>query len=217
MERIEIKANTRGKTKKSERNRLRKEGKVPAVVYGRELDSRSLIVSVKDLNRVLNTKAGENVLLQLNIEGEGNHPVMFNEIQRDPIKEYFLHVDFYAIDLKEKLEVSVPLNIVGEPKGTEEDGVAQYQMREIELSCLPTNIPDSIDVDVSEVDINESLSARDLPLPEGSDLVTDPDETIMSVVIPAEEPAEEPEEGEEGEELEEGEETQEESEEESEE
>lgn len=210
MERIQINANSRGQMKKSERKRLRKEGKVPAVVYGRELDSKSLTVSVKDLNRVLGTSAGENVLLTLNIQEENNeYPVMFKEIQRDPIKEHYLHVDFYAIDLKEKLEVSVPLNIIGEPQGAEEGGVAQYQLREIELSCLPTNIPDSVDVDVSEVGLNESLSAGELALPEGAELVTDPEETIMSVVIVEEEPAAPAED----EELEEGEEPEEEAEE----
>lgn len=204
MERIKIKANSREKTRKSERKKLRREGNVPAVVYGRELESKSLTVSVKDLNRVLGTSAGENVLLALDIEEEkGEHPVMFKEIQRDPIKDHFLHVDFYAIDLKEKIEVSVPLNIIGEPKGVEEGGVPQYQMREIELSCLPTNIPHSIEVDVSEVDLNESLNAGELPLPEGAELVTDSEETVMSVVVVEEEPAAPAEETDE--ELEEGE------------
>ncbi len=209
MEQVLINAKSRETTKKGDIKRLRAEGKIPAVVYGKDIESKALTVEKRDLLTALSTSAGDNVLLNLRLDSGESVPAVFKDIQKDPIKNFFIHVDFHKIDLTEKIQVNVPLHIEGEPKGAQQGGIAQYQIREVEVECLPTQIPDYITIDVSDIDLNESINVGDLPLPEGSELLSDPDETVMSVVAPepeVEEEEEEEVEGEEGEEADEGEE-----------
>ncbi|OWZ83663.1 50S ribosomal protein L25 [Natranaerobius trueperi] len=191
MERKELAVKVREVTRKSEVKKLREQDQIPGVLYGRETGSTKIQVNRRELFDALSTAAGDNVLLDLKLDNGETYPVVFKEIQKDPIKGFYLHVDFHTIDLKEKIQVNVPINIEGEPKGVEAGGVAQYQLREVEIECLPTQIPDDIVVDVSEVDLNGSINVGDLPLPEGSELITHPDETIMSVVAPEEESTDE--------------------------
>ncbi|ACB83661.1 50S ribosomal protein L25/general stress protein Ctc [Natranaerobius thermophilus] len=200
MDRKELQVKERTVTRKSEVKKLRTNNEIPAVLYGKNIESKKLSIEKRELLDALSTAAGDNVLLDLKLDNGESYPAIFKEIQKDPIKGFFIHIDFHTIDLKETLQVSVPLNIEGEPVGVENGGIPQYQLREIEIECLPTQIPDHIEVDVSNIDLNESINVGDLPLPEGSELVTEPEETVMSVVAPETEEEPDTEEDEEGEE-----------------
>ncbi len=213
MERLELIAVKREKSSKGERKDLRKRGHIPAVVYGRNVDNTLLTVNWKELMQALSTSAGSNVLIDLIIKDNGDQrkeTVMVREIQKHPIKDFYLHVDFIGISLLDKIQVNVPIYFAGEPEGVKEGGVISIQLREVLVESLPTAIPEQIEVDISGLNIGDSLNTGDLILPQGAELMDDPEETIVTVVMPTsfEEPAEEDidEELEEGEEPVEGEE-----------
>jgi large subunit ribosomal protein L25 len=154
--------------------------------------------------------AGMNTLIELSVDG-ATRTVLVKELQRDPVRGRPLHTDFYLVELDQTVEVSVPLHLVGKAPGVELGGILDHPLREIELECLPRAIPESVDVDVSALEVGDSIHVRDLELPEGVSVQTDANLAVASVITPAvvEEPvAEEPEEGEEalaeGEEAEEG-------------
>jgi len=111
--------------------------------------------------------------------------VLIKELQRDPVQRNLLHADFYAVDLTKEIEVKVPLHLTGSAAGLMNGGIVDHQLREIEISCLPTAIPESFTLDVSALDVGDSLHVRDIVLPEGVTLVSDPDLGVVSVVIPA--------------------------------
>ncbi len=217
MERLQLTAVKREKSTKGRRKELRKRGQIPAVVYGRDVDDTLLAVNWKELLQALSTSAGSNVLIDLIIKDNGDdrkETVMVREIQKHPIKEFYLHVDFIGISLLNKVQVNVPISFDGEPQGVQEGGVASIQLREVLIESLPTAIPEQLEVDISELNIGDSLNIGDLVVPEGVELMDDPEETIVTVVMPTkfEEPVdedideeeleegEEPAEGEEGEE-----------------
>lgn len=199
MERVKIQALSRTKETKGSKKSLRKKGFVPAVVYGRGAEPALVSLDGQLLRKVLGTSAGSNVLMDLHIDGESGSSggaVMIKELQRHPIqKDVFLHADLIRISLDEKLEVEVPLNLVGEPEGVREGGILQIQLREIKVRCLPGNIPQYIDFFAEEMKVGDVVTVADLTLPEGVELVEEPDEIIASVITPI---AEEPKEVEEG-------------------
>jgi large subunit ribosomal protein L25 len=140
-----------------------------------------------------------NTLIELSVDGT-TRTVLVKELQRDPVRGRPLHTDFYLVELDQKVEVSVPIRLVGKAPGVELGGILDHPLREIELECLPRAIPESVDVDVSALGIGDSIHVRDLVLPEGVSVQTDANLAVASVITPAvvEEPvAEEPEEGEE--------------------
>ena len=194
MERLELTAETREVSSKGQIKEMRKRDYVPAVVYGKKVDNTLLSVNRKELIQALNTSAGANVLIDLKIEGgkKRKETVMVKELQRDPVKDIFLHVDFIGISLEDKLQVKVPISFNGEPLGVKEGGVPSVQLREVIVETLPTDIPESLEVDISQLNIGDSLNVSDLQIPEGAQVVGDPDETIISVLAPTieEEPTE---------------------------
>lgn len=194
MDRIVLEAEKRPPLTKGELNRLRREGKVPAVIYGRGKDTQSLLVDGRLLRRVL-AMGGTNVLIDLQI-GDGAEPqqetVMIKEIQRHLWQQNrLLHVDFIRISMEDEIEVEVPLNFIGEAAGVEESGILQILLREVSVKCLPGNIPEPIEVDISKLQIGEGISAGTLTLPEGVTLLTGPEETLVQVLVPEEEEEEE--------------------------
>lgn len=208
MERTKIAALPRKKGSKGSRKQLRMKGELPAVVYGRGGDTYLVSLNSVELKRALHTSAGANVVLDMEVRA-GDKPfvdtVMVRELQRHPIqKDLLLHADLIRISMKEKLEVSVPLNFVGEPEGVKEHGgVLQVSLREINVLCLPGDIPGHIDVDVQALEIGDSLNVEDLQLPSELEILDDPAENIASVLHPTTEEELEAEE-EEMEEAEEG-------------
>jgi large subunit ribosomal protein L25 len=190
MERVSLDAVRRADTGKNAVKKVRKAGLVPAILYGRRREPVPLAVGRKELFGALHT-GGRNVLIDLRIARNGeaeSETVMISEIQRDYLRREILHVDLHQISLTETLEARVPVVLVGTPEGVAAGtGVLSHQLRELVVRCLPTQIPDRIVVNVAELKVGDSLHVRDIPVPEGVEFVTAPEEVIVSVVVPKEE------------------------------
>jgi large subunit ribosomal protein L25 len=191
--------------------RLRRQGQVPAVVYGKDTEPVAVAVDARELYAALHTEAGLNALINLQI-GKKKLLTMAREVQRHPVRGDVIHVDFLTISLTEKTQVEVGFEFIGEPEGAKEGGILETIRSTIEVEALPTDIPTAIPVDVSGLNIGDTLRVEDLVPIEGVTYLADPDEPIVTLAVPAavlaEEEVEE-EELEEGEEAaaEEGEET----------
>lgn len=193
-----------------ESRRIRREGLVPAIVYGTDTDPVPIAVDSHDLQVALHTEAGTNAIINLEIEDGDTLTTMARVIERHPFRSEYRHVDFVTIDLSQKTIAEVAIDFQGTPVGVKEGGVFSPRRTHVLVEVLPTEIPSSIPLDVSEIDIGGSLRIEDLPEIEGVEYTEDPEGVVMSVTVPAAEIEEEPEEvelleGEEGEELAEGE------------
>jgi large subunit ribosomal protein L25 len=176
-----ITAETRELRGKNEARRLRVRGLSPAVVYGEGKESVAVAISPKEVRRIL--RAGHNTIFTLDIQGGESTPVMVVDWQNDPVKETLLHVDLKRIDLTKRIVVKVPVHTTGEAKGVKlQGGLLEVITREIELECLPTDIPEQFTVDVTELMIGQNLRASDIPMPESTKLVSSPDQVIAHVV-----------------------------------
>lgn len=167
--------------------RLRSAGTIPAILYGAKQTPISLGIPAKDFNRVIHGGAGENVVLTLKFSGDKNEgkTAIIKEIQRDPVSHNVVHIDLLAISLKDKIIVNVPVMVTGLAPGIKEGGILEYVQREIEIECLPTQIPENIMVDVSSLNINESIHVRDLKLAEETiKILTPADRMLVSIVPP---------------------------------
>jgi len=208
MEKIILNSAAREARGKNVCKHLRKEGQIPGVIYKGGKEALSIQVDTKELWHALHTDAGENAIITINVTGTEKpleKTVIVKEIQVDPINDKFVHVDFHEISLKETLKVKVPVVTKGEAAGVkEEDGVLSQLMWELEVECLPTNIPEHIDVQVDELNIGDAIHVQDIVAPEGVKILDDPEHVVASVNPPqAEEVVEEEAvEGEEGEEPE---------------
>lgn len=205
MQRVELEVTARERLGKGPNRRLRAQGQVPAVLYGRGRPSVHLAVAKHTLERTLSQ--GLNQLIDLaGAEEAAGRLVLLKEVQRDPVSQGVVHCDFYEVDTSEKIQISIPLHLEGRPVGVEMGGVLDTLVREIEVECLPLNIPDSLQLDVSALDIGDGLHASDLELPANVELMIDESLTLVHVIAPRVEVEEEPEEAEEeeGEEAAEG-------------
>ena len=189
MEKILLKAEIREGSGKKDAKDLRKKKMIPAVVYKDGKDATKLQLALGDVEQALHTKAGENVVLTLQIsgaEGKGGKEktVVIKEVQTEPINDRILHVDFNEISLTEVLEVDVPLAAHGEPVGVKADGgTLEHVMWEIHVECLPTDIPEKIEVEVSSLKIGDPIFVKDIVPPAGVKILTDP-ELIAIIVKP---------------------------------
>jgi large subunit ribosomal protein L25 len=170
---------------KNEARRLRASGRIPAVVYGTEKNKATEIaVDPRVLLRILHSESGVNTLIGL--EGAGlasGGKVLVKEYQLDPIDHRLLHADFYAVAMDKKLEVTVPIVIKGEPKGVKQQGgIVDFVNRQIEVECLPGDIPEHIDVDISELMLHQGIRVRDLPTSDKWSPVSEPEMMIVHVV-----------------------------------
>jgi large subunit ribosomal protein L25 len=172
--------NTRGK---NEARRLRAAGSVPGILYGAGGEPESVAVSPKELTKILHSKTGHNTIFNLNIAAKETTPVMIVDWQLDPIKDKLLHVDLKRIDLNKRLHVNVPVVTHGDPRGVKQQGgLFEIVTREIEVECLPDDIPEQFDIDVSEMLIGQNLRASDIPL-SGSMKLLSPSETVIVHVV----------------------------------
>lgn len=185
MDFVELQADIREGKGKELNKKLREEGLVPAVVYKKGEDTVNLKIDRKTLTKALHTEAGENVIIKLHIDGakkRKERTVIFKDIQRDPIKDCLLHVDFQEISLTETLRVKVRIAPKGEAVGVkQEDGVLQHVLWEVEVECLPTNIPEKIDVDISGLKVGDAIHVRDIKVPEGVKILEEPEAVVFSV------------------------------------
>lgn len=185
---------------------LRKEGKIPAVLYGPNTDPVKLSVDKADLDLIFKSGAVSQKLLKLEIDGtSGNRNVMIKELQKHPVSQQLLHLDFYEVSMDQKIKVMVPVVTTGKSIGVELGGMLQIIRRELEVFCLPDHIPENVTIDVTDLDIGDSFHVQDLQLEEDVEIPSDVNFTVLTVLSTKVE--EEEVEGEEDEEMVEGAET----------
>jgi large subunit ribosomal protein L25 len=186
---ITVKAKQREGRGKNDARRTRRAGFVPVVVYGGEGETVAAAAPLSELAAILRSEAGRNTIFTLDIEGVGPSEVMFSDRQIDPVRLRLVHADFQRLVKGQKIEVTVPLHLVGEPVGVREElGVLEQIVREIEIKCDPRDIPDAIEVDVSNLGVHDVLHVSDIPVDEKIEILDAPDNVIATVGIVKEEP-----------------------------
>jgi large subunit ribosomal protein L25 len=182
---VDLQAREREERGKNAARRLRASGMVPAVLYG-DGDGRSTALTVPDkvVDYTLH-HLGDNALYDIDL-GSGAATARIVDVQRDPVSGRLIHVDFAPVDMLERIEVTVPLHVVGEAPGTEEGGVLQQVAYELRIESLPGDIPQEITLDVSTLGMNENLTLADVTLPDGVTLVSDPEDVAVTVTAPTE-------------------------------
>jgi large subunit ribosomal protein L25 len=170
---------------KNEARRLRVTGKIPAVVYGDKEGGRAIAVDPKTLSKILRTELGANTLIQLKLDGGRDTRVLVKEYQIDPVTHQLLHADFYRVAMDKVIRVTVTVVPRGEPKGVKQQGgVLDIVHRQIEIECLPADIPEHIEVDVTEMMVGQSVRVRDVAANAKWKALSDPDMMLVHVIIP---------------------------------
>ncbi|NIM03608.1 50S ribosomal protein L25 [bacterium] len=194
QEEVALNAQPRKNTAKGMTHQLRREGKLPGVLYGGKDPVLPIVIDQKEFLKALHTEHGENVIISLYVSGsktgvsrksEKPVSVIIKEIQVNPVTRNLLHVDLYRISLKEEIQVNVPIEIYGEAPGVEKSGgVLDHVVHEIAVKCLPTKIPDKIICDVSSLEAGETLTVKDLEIPQGIEVLDDPEKIVVSIIAP---------------------------------
>jgi large subunit ribosomal protein L25 len=196
MERQTLQAEKREDVGKGAARSLRRSGSIPAVIY-RGNKSTPLKLDAKELSTFIKATSGDQVLVNLKL-GKGKKLALLKDFQTDPVGGELLHVDFFEVSLKEKVKVAVHIALKGEPIGVKRDkGILQYGLRDIEVECLPGDIPGQLELDISEVETGKSLHVKDLEIPDNVTLLSDLAEVVVLVAVPKVEVEEVPEEEEE--------------------
>jgi large subunit ribosomal protein L25 len=183
MAELKLKATKREGAGKGVARKLRAAGRVPAVLYGHGMAPVSIALDSKELFRALHGSAGANVLVDLIVDGK-QHLALPREIQRDHVRGLYLHVDFLAVRRDEKVAVGVPIRVVGEAPGVRGGGVLEHHLWELRVECLPGEVPDGIEADVSSLQVGDSLKVSDIVLPKGVTVLTPAEESVLGVVTP---------------------------------
>ncbi len=183
---VKLSATRRTGTGRSAVRKIKAQGAIPAVIYGGKTKSEPLQVSRRDISLLLSHASGENILVELEIDGEkAGRLALMQEVQHAPLGGDILHVDFHAISMDEMIEADVPLEPSGIPEGVKTfGGLLEQNIRSLEIECLPRDLPDAITVDVTHLKIGDSIHVRELPLPEGVTTRVPPDLTAFSVLAP---------------------------------
>jgi large subunit ribosomal protein L25 len=201
---IELQATVRKSVGNGPARVLRRAGQIPAVLYGRKIEPVLLSVNTKDLEQILKKGSFGQFILTLVIQNgkKMTKPAIIKELQTHPVSGSLIHIDFYEVDMKRQIKVMVPVVTTGKSVGIEEGGLLNIVRRELEVFCLPGDIPEAIEIDISELGIGDSIHLEDLPLGENVEVVTDVNFTVVTVLSPKveEEVVEEEEEELEGEE-----------------
>ena len=184
---FKIKAEKREIFGKNASRRLRREGMIPAILYGADAINVPLTLKKQDVFMILRSDTGENTVFQVSFDSE-RRDVMIKELQRDPVTDEILHADFVHIAMDKAIRVSVPVVSVGEAVGVKtEGGFVDFLTREVEIECLPKDIPEHIEVDISGLHLRQSLKAGDITLPEGVKLITSLDTILVLIEVPLKE------------------------------
>ena len=179
-----LQAEKRVKTTKGAVKALRRQGRVPGIVYGEKGEPLALSVDEKTLLQMIRSERGRNALITLQV-ADTSQAVLVKEIQRHAITRAITHVDFHRVSLKQKVEASVPVHVKGEAPGVKlSGGVQEHLVREVRVRCLPTKIPAALDADVSTLQIGQALRGKDLNVPEGVELLLDLESIIINIVSP---------------------------------
>jgi len=180
---ISLKAKAREDLTRGATKQIRQEGFIPAVVYGKDKEARTVSVHYMELLKTVRDE-GRNAIISLDIENASEVDVMLHEYQTDPVKGEVIHADFYVVDMTEEMDVAVTLRIEGEPQGTREGGILQQPLYELQVRAKPRDIPEEIVVDVSNLEIGDSLSVADIPASDSYELLDDEETTIAVVLAP---------------------------------
>lgn len=202
MELIELNVNSRTESGKGAARSLRRAGMIPAVLYGPNTEPLPLSVNLHELDLLLKESMSSQQMVKLIVAGGEQRTAMIKEMQRDPLTRNVLHADFYEVDMKRTILVKVPVRTSGNPPGVEMGGMLQVIRRELEVLCLPGDVPEVIDIDVSELNIGDAVHVEEIPIADGVEVPHDVNFTVVTVLAATkveEEVAED-----EGEELEEG-------------
>jgi large subunit ribosomal protein L25 len=187
LELIELKTNIRTTTGNGPARRLRQKGQIPAVLYGPGTESVLLSVNISDIDRILKKGRIGQVLLNLVIPNNGEtstKTVMVKELQHHPVSRNFLHIDFYEVAMDRKIMVNIPVTTTGKAKGVENGGILQIIRRELEVQCFPLDVPESIEIDISDLDIGDSIHLGDIARQSKIEFLDDENFTVVTVVSP---------------------------------
>ncbi|GCL74560.1 50S ribosomal protein L25 [Paenibacillus naphthalenovorans] len=185
-----LKAEARTGRTKGDLNRLRAQGKVPGIVYGKKVTQTPIAIDQKELFTLL--KTNPNGIIEMDVPGFGRQPVMINEVQRDVFTRQPLHVDFHQINMDEPVTTTVRLEFIGDPVGVKAGGILQIQHHEIEIRCLPQHILSEVEVDISGLDVGENILVSQLKLPADVEVKTDENDVLATILLPQKEAEEEP-------------------------
>ena len=186
---IIIRATAREGRGKNDSRRARRNGQVPVTIYGGAGEAVAALAPLSELAAILRSDTGRNTIFTVDIEGVEATEVMFADRQIDPVRSRLVHADFKRLVKGEKIEATVPLRLIGEPFGVrEEAGMLEQLVREVEIRCQPRDIPEHIDVDVSNLKVHDVLHVSDIPVAEGIEILEEPDTAIATVGVVKEEP-----------------------------
>lgn len=180
---VKLKAAKRESLKKSANKVVRLSGQVPAVVYGKNKESKNVAVDSVELLKTVRDE-GRNAIISLDIENDSSVDVMLHEYQMDPIKDELIHVDFYVVNMSQEMDVAVAIRLDGEAPGSKEGGVLQQPLYEIQVRAKPGDIPEEIAVDVSSLGLGEGLTVGDLKVTGNFEILEDPETTVVTIVAP---------------------------------
>lgn len=182
MVEVKLKAYLREERGKQAAKRLRNSGMIPAVIYGHKEESIPISIESSELGRLLRQEKGDNVIVNLSWDKKGKKTII-KEVQRNPVTSEVIHVDFQHLIPTEKIEIDVPILLMGTPVGVKEGGLVEHVVRKISVRCLPKNIPSHLELDVSELKIGESVHVSDLTVKNG-EILDRPEETVVTVITP---------------------------------
>jgi large subunit ribosomal protein L25 len=183
-----VQAKVRDGRGKNDARRTRREGMVPITVYGGGAETVAAVAPLRELAAILRSDSGRNTIFTIDVEGIGASEVMFHDRQIDPVKGRLIHADLTRLVKGQKIDVTVPLHLVGEPIGVKEkQGVLEQIIREIEIRCEPREIPDTLEVDVSHLDVHDLLHVSDIPVADTVEILTDAEQVIATIGIVKEE------------------------------
>lgn len=172
----------RDASKKSITRSLRKNGKIPAVLYGKSSENKPVSVDERDMVHIFQD-VGRNGVIQLNLNGK-TYSVMTHDIQYDSLKREYIHLDFLEVDMASKMDVAVPIHFLGEALGAKQGAVVQHHLNEMTIRSLPNDIPGAIEIDVSEMDVGDVLKVKDIKETSSYDILNDDDDVIVSIIPP---------------------------------
>lgn len=173
----------REKDPRSVLTKLRREGRVPAVVYGKGMENELIQLEAGQVIKMLQQE-GTSAIYELQYPGGKSRQVMIRELQQDRIKDKIIHIDFNEVKLDQPFDTEIYIELTGEPIGVKEGGVLQHQLRNVQIRCLPADLPDRLEGDITQLNIGDTLTVGELPIPDRVELLTDPEETVVSILPP---------------------------------
>lgn len=184
---IDLTAKPRASIGRTAAKQARRSGNVPAVLYGKHIKPQPLSVAALDVKKLLSHGRGSHAMVNLTIEDNGKketHLALVQDVQIDPLKDHALHVDFHQLSATEKFHVRVPVRAIGEPAGVKEGGIMEYLIREVDIECLPKDLPEAIEVDVTALGLGKSIYLGDLKVGEGVTIRGDKTRPVITIALP---------------------------------